>query len=163
MTATQIIRFLVIYSLIGSLAFCLFVFAAFRSGLVYAARNKDGNLKARVPLGGIAAMAGFLLLLIGFFLLANRIGLAAPTAEGAFPLLFALDLALYLILFALDTLVIDAWVLGRWRPSFLKVPPEMGSTSMGEHIRRSLLVGLTSGVLLSLAAAAMSCLMWSRA
>jgi hypothetical protein len=161
MNAAVFFRYMAIWSAIGALAFSLFVVIAFRSGLVYTARKPDGTLKDRVPAAGIAAMAGFLLLFVGFLVLANRIGLGERIAETGFGTFFLLNLALYVVLFAFDTLVIDALVLGVWRPSFLRLPPDMGSSSMSEHIRRSLPVGLAGGLLLALASAAISYLLWA--
>lgn len=162
MTAGAIIRYLAIWSLVGALAFSLFLVVAFRSGLVFAARKPDGTLKERVPPTGIATMATFLLLLVAFFLLANHLGLAAHIIGIPFSQLLFLNLTLHLVLFAFDTLVIDALVLGVWRPSFLRLRQEMGSASMTEHIRRSLPVGVISGVLLALVTATISYLLWAR-
>ncbi len=53
-------------------------------------------------------MAGFLMLLVAFFLTANRIGLAAHLVGLQFGELFLLDLALDLVFIARDTLAIDA-------------------------------------------------------
>jgi hypothetical protein len=161
LTPGKVISYIATWSFAGALAFSLFVVAAFRSGLVFTARKQDGTLKDHVPPAGMAAMAGFVLTLVAFILLANRLGLAGYISHTTFYQLFLLNLALYLVLFAFDTLVIDALVLGRWRPSFLKIPSEMGSTSMAEHIRRSLSIGLLSGVVLSLLTASLSCVLWA--
>lgn len=134
MTAGDLIRYIGIWSLAGALAFSVLVLVAFRSGLVFAARKPDGTLKDRVPPSGIAAIAAFLLLLIAFFLLANRLGLAAHIVGARFGQLFLLNLTLFLVLFAFDTLVIDAVLLGVWRHSLLRLPQEMGSSSMAEPI-----------------------------
>lgn len=162
MTLSEWVRYIAIWGLAGALVFCLFVFAVFRSGLVFAARKPDGTLKDRIPLTGVVAMATFLFLLITFFLLANRLGLAAHLAGASFVQLFLLNLTLFLVLFAFDTLFIDALVLGVWRPSFLRLPQEMGSSSMAEHIRRSLPIGIISGIILALVTAAISYLLWAR-
>jgi hypothetical protein len=162
MTVNEIIRYLAIWSLAGALAFTLFVFLSFRSGIVFAARQSDGTLKERIPLAGLLAMGAFLLLLVAFFLAANRLGLGDHIFGAPFGQLFLLNLVLYLILFAFDTLIIDAVVLGAWRPSFLRLPLEMGSSSMTQHIRRSLPVGFVSGILLALITSTISYLVWAR-
>jgi hypothetical protein len=161
MTAGLFFRYVALWSVIGALAFSLYVVFAFRSGLVYTARKADGTLKDRVPAAGVASMAGFLLLLIGFLVLANRIGLGEHITGVGFGQLFLLNLALYLVLFVFDTLIIDTLVLGVWRPAFLRVPNEMGASSMSEHARRSLPVSLAAGIILALVSAAVSYLVWA--
>jgi hypothetical protein len=162
MTASELIRYLAIWSLVGALAFSLFVVVAFRTGFVFATRKPDGTLKDRVPLIGLLVMAAFLLLLVAFFLVANRLGLGDHIFVARFSELFFLNLVLYMILFAFDTLIIDAVVLGVWRPPFLRLPHEMGSSSMAMHIRSSLPIGLISGVLLALITATISYFVWAR-
>lgn len=46
----SIIRYLLIWSLLGAAAFSLYVILAFQTGLVYTARQEDGTLKERIPL-----------------------------------------------------------------------------------------------------------------
>jgi hypothetical protein len=161
-TAYELIRYFAVWSLVGALAFSLFVVFAFRTGFVFAAREPDGTLKERIPASGLLAMAAFLLLLVAFFPLANRLGLGERIFGAEFGQLLLLNLILYLILFAFDTLIIDAVVLGAWRPSFLRLPHELGSSSMTAHIRRSLPVGLIAGVLLALVTATISYFVWAR-
>lgn len=162
MTPGEIFRYISTWSIAGALAFTLFVILAFRSGLVFTARKPDGTLKDRVPLVGITAMVAFLVLLLAFFLLANRLGLAAHIASLSFGQLFIVNLVLYLVLFAFDTVVIDAAVLGVWKPSFLRIPKEMGSSSISKHILRSVPIGLVAGALIALITAAISWLLWGR-
>lgn len=160
MSAGGISGFLLIWSLAGAAAFNLYVLFVFRSGLVYAARKTDGTLKEKVPFKGIASMLGFLVLLVGFLVAANLFSLSKHKAGITFGVLFILDLALYWIWFLYDTLVIDWLVLGKWRPKFLKIPDAMGKESMAEHIRKSLLVGILSGIALALTASGITFMIW---
>lgn len=160
MSVGAISGFLLLWSLIGTAVFNLYVLFVFRSGQVYAARKPDGTLKDKVPTRGIATMLGFLALLIGFLVAANLIGLSGSKDLLGFGALFLLDLGLYWILFVYDTLVIDWLVLGKWRPKFLMIPDEMGRESMAQHMRKSLVMGTLSGIVLALGAAGITLLIW---
>jgi hypothetical protein len=161
MTASEVILYPIIWSLAGCLVFSLFVVVAFRSGLVFAARKTGGTLKDRVPLGGFLAMAAFLTLVVAFFFCANRLGLGEHVFAAHLKQLLSPNLGLYVILFAFDTFIFDALLIGVWRPAFLKIPDEMDSSSMDFHVRRSLPVGRISGAFIAMIAAAFSTLIWA--
>ena len=156
MSARDALSYLGLWGLIGSAVFSVFVVLLFRSGIVYAARKEDGTLKERIPIRGYASMVGFLFCIVGFELVANHFGLARRGITVGFGTLFLLNLVLYLILFAYDTIVVDGLVLGHWRPGFLRVPDAMGPDSMKEHMRKSLPVGTVFGILLSLVSTVIS-------
>jgi hypothetical protein len=149
MSAQFVASYLVKWGLIGAALFVLYVIFVFRSGLVYAARKPDGTLKDQVPLSGRLAMGSFIVIIIGFLVCANMLGLDGIEKGASFWTLFFLNYALYAILFSFDTFFIDAFVLGFWRPKFLKVPEEMGRESMKQHILKSIPVGLVVGVVLA--------------
>lgn len=149
MSVGFVLGYLAVWSSIGALLFSAFVVFVFRSGLVYSARRPDGTLKSKIPLLGLAVMIAFLLSIVAFFVLANYWGLAGRQASVGFGGLFFLNLALYLILFAFDTLFIDGFVLARWRPRFLNLSEQMGRASMREHMLKSIPVGLVAGLLLA--------------
>jgi hypothetical protein len=150
MTLQSIMKFLGLWSLIGASLFCVFVIVAFRSGLVYTARNEDGLLKDQIPLRGYIAMASFLLSVIAFIIIADYYSIAKNASSvGAFNL-FIVNYCLYLILFLFDTLVIDGFVLGYWRPKFLRLSEQMGRESMGAHMLKSIPIGMGFGVLITL-------------
>jgi hypothetical protein len=149
MSLLESIRYLALWSLIGATLFSLFVIFVFRSGVVYASRKDDGTLKEKIPLRGYMVIISFLLIIIGFLVLANTLSLARHSARLGIGPLFLLNLALYLILFVFDTLVIDGFVLSYWRPGFLRLADELGRESMREHINRSILVGLSFGVIIA--------------
>ena len=149
MTFGEVLSYLVLWSFVGSLAFSSFVVFAFRTGIVYSARNEDGLLKEKIPLRGYLVMAGFLFCIVGFLLLANYIGLASRGFQLGLGALFALNLALFLILFLYDTIVIDGLVIGYWRPGFLKLPDSMGWESMRTHMLKSIPAGIVFGLVIS--------------
>jgi hypothetical protein len=146
MTINDALAYLAVWSLIGAVLFSLFVVFVFRSGVVYVARKKDGTLKEKVPLAGFLIMAGFLSAIVLFFVTANHFGLAQNQITVGFRTLFALNYALYLILFVFDTLVIDGLVLAYWRPGFLRLSNELNKESMKEHITKSVPVGTGLGL-----------------
>jgi hypothetical protein len=76
--------------------------------------------------------------------------LSSLTDPVSFWVLLALNYALFLVLFLYDTLVIDFFVIGRWRPAILNLPDEMDAGSMAEHIRASMVVAPLIGLVLSL-------------
>lgn len=149
MTFAEALSYLVLWSLIGSLAFSAFVVLAFRTGIVFTARNEDGLLKKNVPLRGYLVMVVFLLSIVGFFVLANYLGLAGRGFQLSLVALFVLNLALFLILFLYDTIVIDGLVIGYWRPDFLNLPDAMGKESMRTHMLKSIPVGFMFGLVIS--------------
>jgi hypothetical protein len=59
-------------------------------------------------------------------------------------------------LFLFDTLVIDGFVIGYWRPAFLRLPAAMGAESMQEHIKKSIPAGTLFGLIISLLCTAIS-------
>jgi hypothetical protein len=160
MTFSFILSFLGPWSLIGAVAFSLVVVFLFRSGAVYTSRTEEGHLKKEMPLKGILTMLAFLCVIIGFMTTANYFGLVSRQIELEFWPVFWLDLALIMILIVYDTLVIDWWVIGIWRPVFLQLPETMNKTEMKEHIRRSFFVAPIFGVLLALVSAAISAALW---
>ena len=143
MSPTLIFNYLVLWSLIGIVVFSLVVVYLFRSGRVYDSRNEEGHLKKEMPLKGLLTMLAFLALIVGFMTLTNY-----------------LNLALIIILIVYDTLVIDWWVIGHWRPSILQLPDRMDKAQMKEHIRRSLFVAPLFGLLLAALSAGVTAWVW---
>lgn len=150
MSAIEILRYLVAWGIIGAVLFSLFVIFVSRSGIVYTARNEDGLLTEKIPLAGYLSSVGFVVLIIIFLIAANYFGLNQNGFVLSFWGLYALNLGLYLILFLFDSLVIDGFVIGRWRPAFLQLPDAMGAESMREHIQKSIPVGTLFGLIISL-------------
>jgi len=149
MSVKDALAYLAIWSLIGAVLFSLFVVFVFRSGFVYASRKRDGALKREMPLRGYLAMFSTLLAIVGFLVTANHLGLARKHVSVGFGSLFALNFTLYLILFLFDTVFIDGFVLGYWRPGFLHLSEDMGREAMREHITRSIPVGILFGLFIA--------------
>ncbi len=145
----QIVTYLALWSIIGIAAFNVFVIVVFRTGIVWAARTRDGKLKKRIPWAGIFAMLSILGGIVGLQTAANYFGLASWGIPLSFGQLFLLNFGHYLILLAYDTFVIDYLVLSRWRPAFLLIPDEMNTESMREHIIASLPIGTIIGAVLT--------------
>jgi hypothetical protein len=144
-TSSQTIAYLAVWGIVGCLIFSLFVVVAFRSGLVWTARDRDGTLKRRIPLRGCLAMSIIPAGLLGLQLAANDWGLRREGLELDFWSLWLLNFGHYLVLFVYDTAVIDGLVLGVWRPGFLQLTDEIGQESMRQHILVSIPVGLVAG------------------
>lgn len=149
MHAQGLISYLITWAVLGALLFSVFVVFVFRSDLVYTSRERDGTLKASIPLRGYVVMGAFLISIVAYFVGANVVGLRPYREDLTFLSIFALNLALYLILFIYDTVFIDGFVIGIWRPKFLQLPEEMGAESMREHILKSILPGIIFGILIS--------------
>ena len=146
MGSGEVLRYLVIWSTIGFVAFSAYVVAAFRTGIVYTSRKEDGTLKERIPLIGYLNMLAFVLAIVGLQILANYFGVARAGLRVIFLSLFLLNFGHYLILFVFDTVVIDGLVLAVWRPGFLRLPDDMGGESMKRHILISIPVGTVAGL-----------------
>ena len=153
---SEIVRYLLVWGTIGAVLFSLFVIFVFRTGLVYTARKDDGLLKEKIPWTGYLVSIGFLIIITCFLVAANYFGIFQVGYQLSFWTLFALNLGLYLLLFSFDTLFIDGFVLGSWRPVFLDLPDAMGRESMREHIKKSIPVGNLAGVIISLVCTAIS-------
>lgn len=149
MSLIDAIIYLAIWSLIGATLFCVFVVFVFKSGIVYTSRNEDGKLKDKIPIKGYITMALFLLAIVGFFVLANYLGLGRNETSLGFLTLFLLNLGLYLLLFLFDTFFIDWLVLVIWRPEFLHLSDQLGRESMREHIIKSIPISMAFGIAIS--------------
>ena len=117
-------------------------------------RDEDGRMRKDTPLAGKLLKAGFVVVLIGFFLLANHMGLA-PGGPMEFKELFTHDLLVYMIILLFDTFVIDILVIVLWHPDFLHLPDTEGFTSIPFHLK-TLLPGMLYGLVFSAVVAATS-------
>jgi hypothetical protein len=160
MNLLAILGYVGIWSLIGAAGFSLIVIILFRAKVVFAARNEKGHLKKEIPLKGILSMLAFLILIVAFLVAANYASLITKQITLGYWSLFLLNMAIIFILIAYDTLVIDWWVIGLWRPSFLQLPDAMNKTEMKKHIRRSFVIAPIFGMLLALVSAAVSVILW---
>ena len=149
-TLNQLLVHLLIWSLVGIVVFNLYIVVVFRTGIVYTSREQDGTLKQRLPLSGVLSSLSILVGIIAVQLASSFSLLSSLTVPVSFWVLLALNYALFLVLFLYDTLVIDFFVIGRWRPAILNLPDEMDAGSMAEHIRASMVVAPLIGLVLSL-------------
>ena len=156
MAAIEILRYLLVWGTIGAVLFSFFVIFVFRSGIAYTARNEDGLLKEIIP--WLATWHRVDSLFWSFNSWSQQIisGFTRSAIKINFGGLYALNLFLYLILFLFDTLVIDGFVIGYWRPAFLRLPAAMGAESMQEHIKKSIPAGTLFGLIISLLCTAIS-------
>jgi hypothetical protein len=146
MTLEMVFYYLILWSVIGFIAFCAYVFAVFRTGLVYTARKQDGTLKEHIPLSGYLNMLILLISIVGFQCLANYFGLVRENIVLSFFSLFLLNFGHYIILFVFDSVIIDGLVLSVWRPQFLNLPDAIGRESMKKHILVSIPIGTMAGI-----------------
>jgi hypothetical protein len=156
MSFSEIVRYLLVWGIVGAVLFSLFVIFVFKTGLVYTSRKEDGLLKDKIPLTGYLVSIGFLIIIIFYLVAANYFGLFQNGYQLGYWSLFALNLGLYLLLFMFDTLFIDGFVLGSMRPAFLELPEAMGEESMREHIKKSIPVGTLTGLVISLVCTSIS-------
>lgn len=156
MSFADALSYIALWSLIGSFVFSIFVIFVFRTGIVYTSRKEDGLLKEKIPLRGYLTSIGLLIAIVGFLVLANYLGLVQQVFILDFGTLFTLNLLLFLMLFLYDTLVIDGFVLGCWRPDFLHLPDAMGWESMKAHMLKSIPAGIVFGLILSLLSSAIT-------
>jgi len=112
MATIEILRYLLIWGTIGAVLFSFFVIFVFRFGIVYTARNEEGQLKEKIPLTGYLTSGGFLILVVLFLVTTNYFGFYQAGYQMNIWCLYALNLVLYLIVFLFDTLVIDGFVIG---------------------------------------------------
>ena len=156
MTLETVFYYLIIWSAIGFIIFCAYVYAVFRTGIVYTARKQDGTLKEEIPPSGYLNMLILLISIVGFQCLANYLGLVRESITIGFWALFLLNFSHFLILLLLDSLVIDGLVIALWRPQFLNLPDTMGRESMKKHILASIPVGTVAGIVLAMVSTTIS-------
>jgi len=160
MTIAQVLNYLILWSVVGALTFNLIVVYLFRSGRVYESRTEEGHLKQRMSLKGILSMLSFLGLIVASMTATNYLSLVRHGVELTSWSLFWLNLSLILILIVYDSLVIDWYVIGHWRPEFLALPEAMDREQMKEHIRRTFYVALPFSLLLAALSAGLTALLW---
>ena len=149
MSAPEVLEFYLLWSVVGCLAFSVFVIVVFKTGVAWIARNRTGELKQDMPLQGYLAMLIIPLSIIGLELAANYVSLKRNGVDLRFQHLWLLNFGLYIILLLYDTLVIDYLVLLVWRPSFLEIPDELERGSMRQHLLLSLPIGVGAGVVIT--------------
>jgi hypothetical protein len=160
MSTTLISNYLLNWGLLGAAAFSLIVLYLFRSGRAYEARTREGHLKEDMPRKGMLNILLFLAVIVAFITLTNYLSLVSRGSALSFWPLFGLNLALILILVIFDSLVIDWWVIGIWRPLVLQLPEEMDREQMKVHLRRTLVVAPPISVLIALLSAGMTMLIF---
>jgi len=160
MTPSQIINYLILWTLVGAVIFSLIVIYLFRSDRVYDSRTEEGHLKERMSLKGLLTMLSFLVLIVAFITFTNFISLVSQGVYQKFWPVFGLNLVLIIILIIYDSLVIDWLVIGHWRPAFLQLPEAMDKDQMVEHIRRTLYVAPFFALLLAALSAGTTVLFW---
>jgi hypothetical protein len=160
MPTVVILSYLGLWSLVGAIAFSLIVIYLFRSGAVYNSRTEEGHLKEKMPLRGILSMLIFLILVLAFITATNFFSLISKGIEITFWPLFLLNFALIAILVIFDSLVIDWWVIGFWRPSFLQLPDAMEKEQMKVHLKRTLIVAPVISIAIALLSAGITILIW---
>lgn len=156
MELIDIFKYLVVWTVFGAVLFNVYVIFVFRSGLVYTTRHEDGTLKRQQSIRGVLNSLLLLALIVGLLILSNLYLERVATDGLSFLQFFTLNFGLYLLLFLYDTFVIDYYVIGRWRPSILKIPEDMNAESMNEHINASLKVGPIIGLVLAALSAGIS-------
>jgi len=160
LTFFQVIQYLILWIFVGVAAFSLVVIYLFRSGRVFDARTEEGHLKQRMSLKGLLTMLAFLVLVVAFMTMTNVLSLVRHGIELRFWSMFGLNLTLILILITYDTLVIDWFVIGHWRPAFLELPAAMDREQMKEHIHRTFITGPIFALLLAALSAGVTTLLW---
>jgi len=160
MSSAVILNYLGLWILIGAIAFSLIVIYLFRSGSVYNARTEEGHLKEKMPLRGILSMVIFLIVVVAFIAGTNYISLISKGVKVSFWSLFLLNFAFIAILVVYDSLVIDWWVIGFWRPTFLNLPDAMDKKQMKVHLQRTLIVAPPISLLIAVLSAGVTTLVW---
>ena len=121
---------------------------------------KAGRLATLASFIANVVMASLLLLSVIVLLLFDYTILVPEAAALSFVHVLFLNFALYLVLFVYDTAVIDYYVISRWRPGLMHIPPEMGAGSMETHIAESLKRGPILIFVIALVAAVIAWLLF---
>lgn len=151
---------LLLWFLGSILVFSLMVLLALRSGAAFRVRQEDGSL--RQHRSGAARLLKLLVLalLVGLLLLFDYSTLVRAGVVPDFWLTLTLNFSLFFLIFLYDTVIIDYWVIGRWRPGFLRLPAALDSAAMRHHIRATLVRGPLLLLLLAVISAGLVHLIW---
>lgn len=135
----MIINFLTTF-FIGSILLIITVVVVYKTKVVYAAREKSGVLKRKIPAAGILSMLFFLSLLLAFLVGFDVVSFGKP---GSYPIaeIILYNFILVTALSLFDAFVIDYLILGCWKPGFLQIPVEVTTDSMKIHIKKQLSIG----------------------
>jgi hypothetical protein len=129
-----------IWGLIGASLLNVIVIVVYKTGIVHTARNKDGTLKRKIPYMGILTMLIMLLLVVTFIVLFDYSTFSSR--QDSVYIEVAVTNFLFLLLLVLyDSLVIDIFVLGIWRPAFLNIPDAVSLESMKVHVKKQFTIG----------------------
>jgi hypothetical protein len=139
---------------IGVVVFTVMIALAAKTRAFELVRDEEGKLRKDPSPAGKLLKAGFAVVLIGFFLLANYFGLASGSPMR-FVEIFVHDLLVYLIILLYDTFVIDILVIVLWHPDFLHLPDTEGFTSTAFHLK-TLIPGTLYGLIFSAIVAGLS-------
>ncbi|MCP4539163.1 MAG: hypothetical protein GY832_18660 [Chloroflexi bacterium] len=137
------------WGLLGCCLFNVYVVIAFRTGIVYTARHKDGTLKRNASVSGIVNSLILLICILCIQVASDYFGLELRCVQINFIGLYLWNYALYIVLVIYDTFVIDYLVIVKWRPKFLMIPEAMNAQSMRQHIVASIPIAPAIGLLLT--------------
>ncbi|MBN2519233.1 MAG: hypothetical protein JXB17_01910 [Bacteroidales bacterium] len=136
----EIIINTVLFFISGVLLLNLIVFLVYKTGIVHSARNRNGTLKKKFSLKGLMSMVIMLVLIIVFLTAFDYVSFSKFQKTSFYEILIA-NFILMLLLVFYDSFFIDLFVLGKWKPRFLKIPEEVTGESMMYHIKKQFTVG----------------------
>lgn len=123
------------WSLFGIFGFSLLLVIMGATKIYHLVRDSEGELRKPMPFSGWVVMAGFVFIIISFFLSAIYFGLSS---KGLKPAFWQLLLMNFLIVFAIslfDTFIIDILIIVIWHPKFLNLPDTEVFNSATYHLK----------------------------
>ena len=144
-----IFRISLIWTCLEVVIFTSIILFAIRKNLLSSILNEDGTYKEKLsPQGRITA----LLMFVGVTILPvmfDVVVLGRLETPIRFSEYFIVNFWLLFVLFLWDTIIIDFFVLVKWRPRFLIVSEKLCAKSMKSHILSSIRLQLFPMVLIA--------------
>jgi len=126
---------LIIWFFIGANLLNIVVIIFSYTGLLYSKYDKEGRIKKKVPLKGFLSTIFGLVIIMILFVFYDYSLFKESEQINYFDILLANFILLFL-LELYDALFIDIFVIGLWRPKFLKLKDYYSLGSMRTHVKK---------------------------
>ena len=130
---------ILLFFIIGCFSLLLLTFVVYKTGIVHKTRDSSGHLNKKQSLSGMMVMFCVFALIISFFVIFGIV-----TFKGTMSFLEKIawisGLLFSLVLF--DSFFIDLLLIGKIRPSFLKIPKTTNMKTMKVHVKKTFTVGI---------------------
>ncbi|MGD9202519.1 MAG: hypothetical protein PVI26_13230 [Chitinispirillia bacterium] len=126
---------ILLWFFIGANLLNIIVVVFSRTGIIYSKYNEKGELKKKVPLRGILSSFLMLLVIFLFFIIFDYFTFGRADSLNFISVLLV-NFTLLLLVDLYDAFFIDLFVIGFWKPKFLKLRDYYTMDSMKTHVKK---------------------------